>query len=171
MTGLHQNVSQSLAFGSLRHALNVSRSRLPQQERVLRSEDSKCGTVWKRCFHILFPMASTNMTTVMSSVFWIVLSLENIHQRSAHETLEAHGKMLSCIVRKTTLLLNQLGSAKNEERTFKLEDGAAADDERKGSWQRTRKLSCNACWIVLRCSKKGTARQRVTHEKATQIQG
>ena len=41
-------------------------------------------------------------------------------------------------MRKTTLLLNQLGIARNEERTFKLEDGAAAGDERKDSWQRTR---------------------------------
>ncbi len=59
---------------------------------------------------------------------------KNLHQRSTHETLEAHGK----IMRKTALLLKPLGSAKNEERTFKLEDGAAGGDEWQGSWQRRR---------------------------------
>ena len=140
--------------------------------RVLRSQDNKCGTVWKRCFHILFSMASTNMTTVMSSVFWIALSLENLHQRSTHKTIEAHGKMLRSIVRQTTLLLNQLGSAKNEERTFKLEDGAAAEEERKGSWQRTSndvpetELQCLLDRLAM--FQKGTPRHRVMHERAKQ---
>ena len=39
--------------------------------RVLRSEDNQCGTVWKDVFTSCFQKASTNMTTVMRSVFWI----------------------------------------------------------------------------------------------------
>ena len=66
-----------------------------------------------------------DVLTVHDALFCRRLSLENLHQRSTHETLEARGK----IMRKTALLLNQLDSANNEERTFKPEDGAAGGDK------------------------------------------
>ena len=113
-----------------------------------------------------------DVLAVHQALFCRRFSPENIHQRSTHETLEAHGKISRSMVRKTTLLLNQLGSAKNEERTFKLGDGGGAGDERRGSWQRTRndvpdsELQCLLDHLAM--FQKGTARHRVIHEKATQ---